>query len=136
MRTKNFLLALLGTIILFVGCNEDDNVPTLDLNGSYNGTFTVEYNDGRVFSNPVVVEFNGENFSSSTGIDRFPAGGNGKFEIQGRSVKFVDENIWTADFDWNLILNGTYIYTSYGNDLVLSADKNGLGIYKYELKKD
>ena len=40
------------------------------------------------------------------------------------------------NFDWNLILNGKYEFTYDGKELVISANKNDVGFYKYELTKE
>lgn len=92
MKSKNLLIVLLVCTAFLFGCTEDDNT-ALELKGTYTGTFTVNYKDGSSFSNPMTVEFNDGNFSSSSGADRFPAGGTGNFEVVNRKVKFVDKNI-------------------------------------------
>lgn len=128
-------ILFVGFFICILSCgNSDDNFSTT-LEGEYEGTFTVEYQNDQTFSNPVEVSFSGGEFSSSTGANRFPAGGNGAYNVENNTIQFTDENIWTADFDWNLILNGTYNYTINGNTLILSANKNDVGVYKYVLEK-
>lgn len=122
------------TIIGFVISCSSDDVPK-ELEGTYEGIFTVEYNDGESISNPVEVSLINGKFTSSTGPNRYPAGGNGTYEVESASITFVDEGFWTADFDWNLILNGNYSYSFSGSELVLTANKNDVGIYTYELSK-
>ena len=51
-------------------------------------------------------------------------------------ITFSDSNIWLAHFDWNLILAGEYEYSKNGNELIISANRTELGIYKYELTKE
>jgi len=53
----------------------------------------------------------------------------------GQALLILSTNFWTADFDWNLILNDTYDYAFDGEKLIISADKNNVGNYKYELEK-
>jgi hypothetical protein len=133
MKFKSILFV--GFFICILSCgNSDDNFLTT-LEGEYEGTFTVEYQNDQTFSNPVEVSFGGGEFSSSTGPNRFPAGGSGAYEVENNTIQFTDKNIWTADFDWNLILNGTYNYTINENTLTLSANKNDVGVYKYVLEK-
>lgn len=115
--------------------NDDENNDLLPLEGTFTGIFRVEYTGGETHSNPVTVTFNGDGYSSSASQDRFPAGGSGKFERGGNSLEFADENIWTADFDWNLILDGDYKYSQSGNSLTFSAQKNDVGTYTYELTR-
>lgn len=117
--------------------NDDDGTSNQSLNGTYSGTFTVEYLNGDTFSNPVTVIFNGnDNYQSSGNDDYFPAGGSGTYEKNGSTIEFHDINYWTANFDWNLILSGEYNYSINGNELIISANRSELGHYKYELTKE
>ena len=132
------------TILLFAlvinGCNNNDDDLSQNLNGNYNGIFTVEYTDGTIFTNNVTVTFSGKNNYISSGDgnnnDFYPSGGNGTYEKGTSKFIFYDVNIWLAHFDWNLILNGEYDYTINENELILSANKNNVGFYKYELTKE
>ncbi|TXN36934.1 hypothetical protein FVB32_01205 [Flagellimonas hymeniacidonis] len=133
LRFKSILFVGFFICVLSCGKSNDDFLTTLE--GNYEGTFTVEYKNDETFSNPVEVSFSEDQFSSTTGTDRFPAGGNGTYKVENNTIQFTDKNIWTADFDWNLILNGTYNYTINKNTLTLSANKNDVGFYKYVLEK-
>lgn len=129
---------LLIAILTFTSCNsDDDNNDNQNLNGIYTGTFTVEYLNGDTFSNAVTVNFNEENnYQSSGNEDYFPAGGSGTYEKSNSTIEFYDINYWTANFDGNLILNGEYNYSLNENELIISANKNDVGFYKYELIKE
>ncbi|MDW3196999.1 MAG: hypothetical protein R8G66_31770 [Cytophagales bacterium] len=129
------LLSTLIACFLVTGCSENEAVPEIiELNGTYEGTFTVEYlNGGQTQSNPVTITFSDGTFTSTAGENRFPAGGSGTYEVGISSVIFTDVNIWTADFDWNLVLNGEYTVTVTGGMITLSARKNDVGVYTYEL---
>lgn len=132
---KTVLITILA--ISFNACENDVNNDNESLNGDYTGIFTVEYSvGGDTFSNPVNLSFNSENNYQSSGNDNFiPAGGSGTYEKTTTTINFSDNNVWTANFDGNLILNGEYNYTINGNELIISANKNGVGFYKYELTK-
>lgn len=97
-----------GLLITISSCSGDETMTAIELNGEYSGTFTVKYESVDIFSEPVIVTFSGDEYVSSVGPNRFPAGGNGTFELKENSVEFKDRNIWTADFDWGLIFSGTY----------------------------
>lgn len=135
MKSK---LLILITSILLISCNNDEESTLTQIpNGDYIGVFTVEYNNGDTFSNTVTVSFVEDNVYSSTGnADYYPAGGNGTFEINNSTIEFNDINFWTANFDWNLILNGEYDFSLNGNELIISANKNDVGFYKYELTRE
>ena len=141
---KNGIFKMLLIVVLslnFNSCNnDDDNNQIQNLKGNYTGTFTVEYLNGDTFSNSVSVNFSGDNNYQSSGNgnnnDFYPAGGNGTYEINNSEVIFSDSNIWLAHFDWNLILAGEYEYSINGNELIISANRPELGLYKYELIKE
>jgi hypothetical protein len=131
MRTK-FLIATIFSITTFLSsCNRNDlNIK----DGTYKGTFTVTYSSG-IKSGQTILELKDGKFVSSGNTNRIPAGGSGTFSPENKKITFNDENPWTADFDWNLILNGKYDYAFDGKKLILSADKNGAGNYRYDLEK-
>lgn len=123
-----------------MSCDKDEELPLSELKGNYSGTFTVEYSedpifyDQKEFSNEVSIEFENGNFTCSSGENHIPAGGSGKFEIDGNKIIFNDENGWYADFDGNLILDGEYEIQERKSDITISAHK-GIGFYKYRLIK-
>jgi len=135
MKSK---ILILITSILLLSCNHDEESTLTQIpNGDYSGIFTVEYNNGDTFSNTVTVRFLEDNvYSSSGNTDYYPAGGNGTFEINNSTIKFNDINFWTANFDWNLILNSEYDFSLNGNELIISANKNDVGFYKYTLTRE
>lgn len=120
--------------------NDDENIESQNLIGKYSGTFTVEYLNGNNFSNSVTVNFRENSHYQSSGNGNqhnfYPAGGSGTYEIEDSKITFSDTNTWLAHFDWNLILTGEYDYTINGNQLIISANKNNVGFYKYELVKE
>ena len=79
------------------------------------------------------VELKNGRFSCLGNPDMIPAGGTGTCSSDNNKITFTDENFWTADFDWNLELDGTYDYTFDGKNLKFSADKNDVGNYSYDL---
>jgi len=115
--------------------NGKEDVDDKSIEGFYTGTFTVKYRD-IVSSGTTVLELKDGRFINTGNYNRVPAGGSGTYSINNDKIIFNDENIWTANFDWNLILNGEYDYTFDGNRLKFSANKNGVGYYEYDLKKE
>tara|TARA_R110002020_G_scaffold174704_2_gene366204 strand:- start:2918 stop:3322 length:405 start_codon:yes stop_codon:yes gene_type:complete len=131
------LAFILSVVFLLSACSGDDGVDPIP-NGSYSGIFTVEYLDGTSYSNPVTVHFsNKKDYSCSRNTDDFyPSGGSGTYKTDGSKIVFWDINLWTADFDWNLFLNGEYNFLKNGSELIISAERNNIGLYRYELEKD
>lgn len=135
---KKFI-SFFSLILILNSCTQDDDI-TQNLNGTYSGIFTVKYSDDTTHSNSVTVNFSGMNKYISSGNgntnDFFPAGGSGTYKIEDSKIIFSDTNAWLANFDWNLILNGEYNFSMNQNQLIISANKNNVGFYKYELKKE
>lgn len=142
-------LLLLFSILLFaVSCSDKINLSLLD--GNYTGDY---YYTGPGESRPiksentVSVNLSGKEYSSTGGVSRIPAGGGGEFNLVDKEeVQFSDKHVWTADFDWNLILNGQFIYELKNDSLILTrkfeicktcAIKPGMipGSYQYRLKR-
>lgn len=131
MRTKFLLLTIFSIATLLLGCNKDGlNIK----DGTYKGTFTVTYSSGTE-TGEMTLELKSGKFSCSGNSNRIPAGGSATFSSDNYNMTFKDENYWTADFDWNLILSGQYDYAFDGKKLTISADKNGVGHYQYDLEK-
>ena len=131
MRTKFLIATIISITVLIVSCKKVD----LDIkDGTYKGTFTVTYSSG-MQTGQTTLELKNGKFSCSGNSNRIPAGGSGTFSTDNNKITFNDENFWTADFDWNLILSGKYDYSFDGQKLKFSADKNGVGNYKYDLER-
>ena len=92
------------------------------------------YRNDRKSGKTTLVFENGR-YTCSGNPDRIPAGGSGTYSIDNGKITFVDENFWTADFDWNLILGGQYDYQFDGKNLKIYADKNVVGHYEYRFVK-
>jgi len=111
---------------------EDGKVSILK-EGTYSGTFTVTYSSGKKTGTTTLKLENGK-YICTGNPDFIPAGGSGTYSINNDKIVFVDENFWTANFDWNLILTGEYNYTFNGKKLKISAHKNDVGFYEYDLE--
>ena len=137
MINKSLVLLFLAASILS-SCS--DKLELARLKGSYEGTFTY-YNQASsvapIPSGPVVLTFTENAYLSSGNTNRIPAGGSGIFELaDDGKIKFEDQNMWTADFDWNLILNGSYKYKVKGDSLILKKELlGGVTSYEYRLKR-
>lgn len=129
-------------MILSSGCS--DKLDLNLLNGRYSGTFHYisPANLSRI-SAPAEVRLSDGRFSSAGNDHNIPAGGSGTFVIKDKKLmEFKDENIWTANFDWGLILNGTYSYEIKADSLILTRYKEPCptcditpSLYQYRLKR-
>ena len=109
--------------------------------GTFSGTFTVKYfvdmpKSWGSGSGKTTLELKDGKFTCTGNPGFIPAGGSGTYSINDDKIVFVDKNFWTANFDWNLILNGEYDFKFDGKRLKISANKNNVGHYEYYLKKN
>lgn len=131
---KNFFFFVAS--LVFISCSKEKSENRTVLEGSYSGIFTT-YNktSGEEFTGDVIVKFKADSFFSSANKNRHPAGGSGTYEILGNKIIFKDQNAWTAEFDWGLILAHEYSYILKSKELTLTKS-NKYTTYTYKLKKD
>lgn len=96
------LLPILSLFIVLIACNKNNEI--ISLEGRYAGTFS------RTGMDTVVVEINfaGNAFEGQSTQSKYPAICHGSFELDKSKVIFNDSCVWTADFDWTLILSGEF----------------------------
>lgn len=111
---------------MLFSCEADENVSQPTLEGTYIGIF--ERNE--VTSN-VAINLDNGIFSGTSEMEKFPALCNGNYSISGDLIQFGNNCVWTADFDWSLILTDSWNYTFENSTLTLT---NGIGD-KYILTK-
>lgn len=116
MRLIICALVLLAILASCKKDNESDSARPID--GGYSGTFT------RTGMDTARVTLSlGENlYEGQSNTERYPAICRGSFELSQNVIVFADSCTWTANFDWTLILNGTY-NISFLND-------NGIRIWR------
>jgi len=130
MKDLIALVALAG-LLLLTGCQ--DNPTTSDsvqIEGEYNGTFTITYHVGtdsaRTETGAVEFSFDDGRYDVDGEQRYLPPRGGGKYTI-GSSINLTDRELHTAEFDWSLILNGSFDYEMKENTLTmtqLSEDRN------------
>lgn len=131
MKTFECIYAGFAIVISLatIGCS--DNLTPV---GTYSGTFTVQY-DSAEFSGETTLRLSDGQYTCDGNDNRIPAGGSGTYSLAKRHrIMFHDENLRTADFDWNLILKGAYNYVLRGEHLHLTRTANGAS-YKYDLTR-
>lgn len=103
---------MVGLVCLFSSCGTDQ--PQL-LEGNYSGTFT----RGNESSNVQLVFENGK-FEGSSEVTKFPAICNGTYQVSGNKIEFTNSCAWTAEFDWSLILAGSWTFLKTNNQLTMT----------------
>jgi hypothetical protein len=100
------------------GCVDKTGMALTNLDGTYEGTFE---RDGKI-SNVILVIAEGR-FSGSSDSVQFPAICEGSIELHEEGLIFTDECMWTADFDWSLILNKEWVFEWNKTSLTLVNSK-------------
>src|SRR6476469_641371 len=101
---------LIAAVFFFASCSkewEDNNIVICGrFNDStvYKGKFERSSIAG-VQSAAVELKFKDNTFVGTSAMPMFPAIGSGTFTTSASSVNFKNQNIWTANFDWTLILD-------------------------------
>ncbi len=115
------LLILPLIIMIISSCKKSSETakPVVLDNATYKGTFQRKLDTYGNISN-VQLNFSSGKFSGASDQGKYPGICNGTFSIRGDSIEFMNACVWTAEFDWSLILGGRYAVKQNGNDLRLS----------------
>ncbi|GMN10267.1 hypothetical protein MTsPCn9_13180 [Croceitalea sp. MTPC9] len=124
MKLKSLILIVL--LIGLLACNNDDGIKKQIIEGEYVGIF-----ERNGITSNVQLNLDDSGFSGESDTQKFPAICNGTYSISDNSINFSNACIWTADFDWTLILSKEWNFDFKNNTLVL-VHSNG---DKYTLTK-
>ena len=128
---KAFALILISCFV-FAGCEKSKDQETpVQLDGAWFGTFS---RTGMDTAN-VMFQFQDNTFQGSSSKTKYPAICHGSFDIDQHSIYLIDSCTWTADFDWTLILNGTYNFSQTSDLEVRIWRTNGNVTDEYILRK-
>jgi hypothetical protein len=129
---------LFYTFALAIGlcaCEKENNAA--DFSGTYTGTFNTII-AGKMHVEPAELVLQRPGFNMTKG----PKFSSGNFEVKDKMrINFTDTNVWPANFDFNLVLNGTYKYEALGDSLILTKmlpienPSSTLMHYQYRLKR-
>ena len=133
----NILCALLG-VILFASCKKTEVQTELLTNATYSGTFRSTNTNTAInsqdISGNVTLVLNGSAYTCTSPTTNLAASAKGSFAVSGQQYIFRDSLIHPANFDWQVILGGTYNATVKADSLFLTKVVN-TGVYSYKLKK-
>jgi len=109
--------AILFLILIFLNssCSDDDDYSPINIEGAYIGTF-----ERNGITSNVEVKFSEGIFVGESETEKFPGICEGSFSISNNVVEFINGCVWTADFDWSLILAESWEYTLQNNTLILT----------------
>ncbi len=133
MRTTNLILACL-LLLTALACKKS-NQPRNTIIGNYEGTFK-RYNTDFNSTAQVVLNFQTIGWNGTSDTLKYPAIGNGSSRlIDNEVIEFFNKQAWTADFDWTLILNGSYLLQRNDDSLVFTKSYGNGTVDVYKLKK-
>ncbi|AKQ44747.1 hypothetical protein TH63_02490 [Rufibacter radiotolerans] len=139
MAMKNTFLLLLLAFLSFSCLEKEDEAVAVLPDGTYTGTFTRSNNLGdempKVAQVTLVVK--GNTFTGTSDTPHYPAIGSGTYKINGQDITFEDERFWTADFDWTLILKGTFALQNTNGIITLTRRQGNLtDVYQLSRKQE
>jgi hypothetical protein len=123
---KPSILILIGILITTLACNNDDDNSQPNIDGVYLGTFE---RNGTTAN--VDLTFTNGSWTGESEIIKFPALCNGTYSISGNLITFENACVWTAEFDWTLILGDEWNFSLNGNTVILTKNSGD----KYILTK-
>ncbi|MCK0131704.1 hypothetical protein MWU59_09330 [Flavobacteriaceae bacterium F08102] len=107
-KTIVFLVGLLSV----VNCSDDRDYTGID--GDYIGDFTRGTNRVNVW-----LKLNENEYTGQSEQSKFPALCTGTYTIKENTIFFEDQCVWSAEFDWSLILSDSWQYTMKKDSLIL-----------------
>ncbi|WP_222165113.1 hypothetical protein [Edaphocola aurantiacus] len=135
MKKTGIIFLCIATSLL--SCSKDmfrDPATVTLSDGTYVGTFQRQTLASSLPSAVSLTLSNG-NWTGNASMERYPALCSGTYTIGNNQVQFEDTCTWSANFDWTLILDGTYEITQYDDTLVLTRQQGNTTVDIYKLKK-
>ena len=114
---KSKILIIVTLLFVLISCSK--NVAEAEIPQNTNGNFIGIFERNGVTSN-VQLNLTSGTFNGQSTTQKFPALCNGTYIITSNTITFEDKCVWTAEFDWTLILNGEWNYVMNGNILTLT----------------
>ncbi len=122
-------------LLIFSSCEDDS--PAAAVDGLYDGLFYRSNPQQRILTSDVTLDLSGGKFAGLSSIDQYPAICQGSYSATSTQLEFRNECVFTADFDWTFILDGTYEITRYANpdSLTLIQDVGNGEFNVFQLSK-
>ena len=120
-QMRTFGLLLLMSVL--VSCEDDGFIISEDYNDTvvFEGVFFRSSPTAKYMTSDVSISFKQNTFIGTSSEDKYPAICEGTFTINNGIIDFENSCVWTADFDWTLILSGKWF---------IDGDQEGLTLVK------
>jgi hypothetical protein len=119
-------ICLLLCSLFFAACNSTDPSPNPSIRpGTYEGIFSITYfvgtDSASIVQSQTIFTFNDTGRYTCDGDVRYtPPTGGGEYHVIDDSLLLKDLVPHTTEFDWSLILNGTFSIEQSGDTLILA----------------
>ena len=131
MKINFFKLAVIA--LLFAACTDTDT--STRLQGTYEGVFYRVRDNLKGESSNVTLNFSEDRYSGTSSVVKYPAICEGTFVPSSDEILFRNSCMWTAEFDWTLILDGTFKVTRTADEIILSKEIDAANGDYYVLRK-
>lgn len=131
---KTTITFCLLMLLPFLACNKkQNNLEAQITEGIYVGTFQRE----NMQIVPVSLEFSVANWTGTSDFQKYPALCNGTYSqnVNQQIIIFRNSCIWTAEFDWTLILKDTFHLSIINDSIVMKKTYPNNSWDEYRLKK-
>ncbi|GAB5408516.1 MAG: hypothetical protein BalsKO_08810 [Balneolaceae bacterium] len=118
--------------ISITNCSSNNSSGSI-FEGDFSGTFYRVNDNIRFQTAEVSLTFNNGTFEGTSTINEYPAICNGTFEVGEDEVTFSNDCVFTADFDWTYILDGSFNYEVTDNELRIIREYNSSSSDTYTL---
>ena len=115
------IVFILGLLFL-ISCKKDEQIDRKIPDGNYTGTFQRELVWSDSDTANITIIFSSNKWSGTSDMVKYPALCKGIYSIVGDTIIFENECVWTAEFDWSLILAGKYLLKQTENTIEFTRD--------------
>jgi len=121
------------TTLFLSACQEESHVIS-GIEGTYEGHFIRSSPTAKYQPSKVILTLSNGEFRGESERTKYPAICNGTYEVKGNKVEFSNACVWTAEFDWTLILSGEFSAELASDELTLQRNIGSIWDL-YELKR-
>ena len=135
---KNMLVKVVSIFcLIFVCCaiSCSDKTSEASLEGNYVGTFYRVSNNVQGNTSTVTLTLSNGRYDGTSTVSKYPAVCSGTYIETSEGVSFTNSCMWTAEFDWTLILNGQFKITRTDSELILVKEYNDANKDYYVLRR-
>jgi hypothetical protein len=120
-------------VVLMLSCSDDESTPSLA--GQYTGTFYRTRDNVRILESAVTLSFDEGKFSGGGADHHSPAICNGTYSMTENEINFNNRCFFTANFDWTLILSGTFVILKTDDTILFAKEIDSSNGDYYALTK-